>query len=635
MCGIAGIYNFDGKPVDKNLLIRAVESMEKRGPDSFGLEVDNNVGFGHRRLSIIDLSPSGHQPMYNEEKNVMIVYNGEIYNYLDLRKELEKENVSFKSKSDTEVLLKGYILWGPKKLFSKCRGMWALAIWDKKNKKIILSRDRFGKKPLFYFKDDKKIIFASTLNALMIIDNKRREIDNEAIHFYLNFGYIPPDKCVFREYKKCQPSTFLEIYEDGTIKEERYWEVQFIEEKKLNVSEWKERIIYFLMEAVRYRLIADVPVSSFLSGGMDSTFIVATALELGYKPKVFTMSAPNSLRDESKRAILFAKNYGLEHIIIAIDSDCYKVLPFLVKEFGEPYGDSSAIPAYYIAKEASKETKVILTGDGGDEIFSGYGRLDFTRRYQKLNNLMPFFFNYFVYRTGEILTNHYLFPRCDNIGGRLKILSGNIKDYFDFWWKIPLWRRKKLYGPNLKSHINGYNPFEEKLKYFNYDEWIKSVLKIDIEINLVGDFLTKIDISCMSSSLEARCPFLDHNLAEEVFKMPLDIWQYKNEPKGFLKFLAKDKIPEEIIKAPKSGFSIPVEDYWEKGWFRIFEEIAFSGFFVKEGWLNIDEIKNIWRDFKIFKKNRENSILYYILCLELWFRIILNGENPENYIFEG
>jgi len=633
MCGIAGIWNFDKEPVDSELLLKAVNSMEKRGPDDFGLEIDLNVGFGHRRLSIIDLSPLGHQPMLDEDKNAMIVFNGEIYNYLELRKELEEEGVNFKSKSDTEVLLKGYIQWGSKKLFSKCRGMWALAIWDKKNKKIILSRDRFGKKPLFYSIENKKLIFASTLNALMILGRDKREIDKEAIHFYLNFGYIPPDKVVFKGYKKCQPSTFLEIYEDGTIKEERYWEVKFSEEKNLTVEDWKEKIGNLLKEAVKYRLIADVPVSSFLSGGIDSTFIVATAIELGYKPKVFTMSSPNSWMDERKRAEIFAKKYGLEHIIIPLDESCYKVLPFLIKEFGEPYGDSSAIPAYYIASEASKETKVILTGDGGDEIFSGYGRLDFTNRYHKLNNFLPKFLKPLFYNIGNFLNNYYLFPRCETIGGRLKILSGNLNDYFDFWWKIPFWMRKKLYGYELNKNGFNYNPFEEKLKIFNYNEWIKNVLKMDIEINLVGDFLAKMDIACMSSSLEARCPMLDHILAEEVFKMPLDIWQYNNEPKGFLKLLAKDKIPEEIIKAPKYGFSIPVQDYWEAGWFKIFEEIVLSGILINDGWLNKKEILKIWRDFKFLRKNKENSLLYYILCLELWFRIIVKGNSPENYVF--
>jgi asparagine synthase (glutamine-hydrolysing) len=639
MCGIVGIWNYDGQPVDERRLIEARDTMIKRGPDDSGLWVAKNIGFAHRRLSIIDLSSGGHQPMVSKDGSTAIVFNGEIYNFKDVRDDLEKDNVKFSSKSDTEVLLEGYMKWGPAKLFRRCRGMWAIAIWDGRSRKIVLARDRFGKKPLFFKNDSKKLIFASTLNAVRNLSSNENEIDEEALDEFVNIGYVPVDKCILKKFFKCQPSTFIEFSENGGVTERKYWDIDYEEDRQISKQEWLERVEYLLKEAVKDRLVSDVPVSAFLSGGLDSTLIVALMCELGYNPKTFTMAVPGSWRDESKRAKLVADKYGTDHTEIPLDPDCVKALPYLVYEFGEPYADSSAIPAFYVSKIASQHTKVILTGDGGDEVFGGYGRLSFMDRFQRWNEGFPSIIKMSAFKIGDFLDNHKLLLRLRtaDVGRRMKTMSGGLGYYFDLWLSLPAWRRRALYGPRFREIISTSPDryFFRQLKNAKGNNWMHRLLKTDLKTTLVGDFLTKIDTSCMACSIEGRSPFLDHRLIGEVWKMPVDMWQYNGETKGFLKLIAAKYLPEELLSAPKHGFSIPVEDFWEKGWYKLANEILMDGYLVKDGWIVKKALKSLCVDLKNYKMLKDSLSLYHLLCLEMWIRIMLKNESPSCFDLKG
>jgi len=640
MCGIVGQWNFDGRPVEMDLLVEARDTMEKRGPDDSGVWTGAGTGFGHRRLSIIDLSSSGHQPMVSRDGSTVIVFNGEIYNYMELRKALENEGVAFVSKSDTEVLLEGYIRWGADKLFRNCRGMWALAIRDIRNGKIVLSRDRFGKKPLFFKKDAGRLTFGSTLNAVRKMAGGFEDVDEESIDSFINFGYVPTDRCVFKGFSKCQPSSYMEFRDDGSSAENSYWKIGYDEEKGLSKEQWIEEVEHLLKDAVRDRLVSDVPVSSFLSGGVDSTLIVALMCELGYNPKTFTMAVPGSWRDESKRARLVAEKYGTEHTEIPLDPACVNALPRLVEEFGEPYADSSAIPSYFVASMAARSTKVILTGDGGDEIFGGYGRMDFIRAYQNRFESYPSMLKSVIGPLGGLLEENKFFFRTEGTGRKLKTVSRGLGNYFDFWKRLPDWRRRSLYGPRLKNVVSSVDPrayfLREMERAGGADRsWMSRLLRIDIRTNLVGDFLTKIDTACMAASLEGRCPMLDHRLLEKVWKMPFDLWQHEGKPKGFLKLIAKSRLPAELLTAPKHGFTIPVEDFWNKGWFGLAEDILLKGTLVKEGWIVEKPLKVLYEDVKIRKIGRDSQALYHLLCLELWNRICMKGEPASGFVLRN
>lgn len=634
MCGIIGIWNFDGKPVNEDNLLKGMELMKQRGPDDKGSWTEKGVGMGHTRLSIIDLSEGGHQPMLSSDNSAVIVFNGELYNYRELKEELLKEGCSFRTMSDTEVLLEGYLRWGIENLLERSRGMWAFAIYDIKRKKMVLSRDRFGKKPLFYKMEPNRIIFASTLVALQSLMSETGEINYESVDFFINFGYVPSSLSIYRDISKCQPSEYIEIFDNNAVIKKKYWLIKFYEEEQHTFNEWVEEVEYLLKEAVKDRLVADVPVSAFLSGGVDSTLIVSLMCELGKWPKTFTMTVPGSWRDESQRARLVASKYRTNHTEIPLDPHCIKKLPHLLYEFGEPFADSSAIPTYYVASQASKETKVILTGDGGDEIFGGYGRLDSIIKLENSFLKTPFFLKSLYFVIGKCLENYKVFCPLQNMARRLKTISNGLKEYFSFLKRLPEWRKKSLYGKFLMSEVKKYDLEMYFYAMVESDEiknipWMKQLLKIDIMTTLVGDFLTKIDIGCMSNSIEARCPFLDHRLLEKVWRMPLNLWQYNGNSKGFLKMIAGKRLPKEVILSPKHGFTIPVETFWDEGWINIVERFLFKGKLVHCNFLKEDGIKQLVGDVRQSKRGKDSQLLYHLLCLELWFRIFIEKEDVQ------
>src|SRR6266704_1184670 len=389
MCGIAGIVNKDGAPVDRELLARMNESIRHRGPDDDGFYFSDGVGLAMRRLAIIDLA-HGQQPIHNHDRTAWIVFNGEIYNYRELREQLEKLGHKLYTNSDTEAIVHAYDQWGtdcPKYL----RGMFAFAIWDERTKSLFLARDRVGKKPLLYAQFDGQLVFGSEFTALLEHPGISREVDYEATHYYLSFICVPAPLTAYRAIRKLEPGHWL-LWRNGEVKIERYWHLDF--SKKLNISEQEagERVVDLLREAVRIRLMSEVPLGAFLSGGIDSSAVVALmAQESSERVKTFSIGFEEQDFSELHHARRVAEHVGAEHHEFIVRPDAMEILPILVEHYGEPYADSSAVPTYYVARETRKHVTVALNGDGGDESFAGYERyaaMRLAERYHRIPSVL-------------------------------------------------------------------------------------------------------------------------------------------------------------------------------------------------------------------------------------------------------
>lgn len=636
MCGIAGRWNLDGKCAGRGPLEAAGVSMRLRGPDDSGLWLEGPLGFVHRRLSIIDLSPLGHQPMVSADGRRVIVFNGEIYNYRELRNDLERGGHALRSQSDTEVLLEGHEAWGMEGLLKRCRGMWAFALWDAERRSLILARDRLGKKPLYYRAGPDHFAFASTLPALLALLDDKPSISPGAMDSYLHVGYVPADECIYEGIAKVPPASYIEVAASGAISESAYWELHYQSLEGRPAEEWEERVEWALRDAVRDRLVADVPVAAFLSGGLDSSTIVSLMAEEGATPRTFTMSVPGSWRDESGYARMVAERYGTNHTEIPLDASCVGDLPFLAEQYGEPFGDSSAIPCYFVARRAVQDAKVILTGDGGDEVFGGYGRMAVVKSLETWNARMP--------RAAKALAKAAggLFSEAGALGwrrpearGRLMLAAGDGPEaYFRSWLKMPGWRRRGLYGERFAGRVAGHDPAAHFLRCYRsaiHPSWMHAVLHTDVGTTLVGDFLVKVDVACMAASLEGRCPMLDHRLMELVATMPLDLWQEGGVPKGFFRRIARKRLPEPLMSARKHGFTIPAEDFWNRGWDHWVESLVLrDGALVGDGWLTAEGIRCLLASSRTKANTHDSLILYYILCLELWYRALHLGQPIGN-----
>jgi asparagine synthase (glutamine-hydrolysing) len=373
MCGIAGGILFNRQIFDRTVLQKMTDVIRHRGPDDSGMHIDGSVGLGFRRLSIIDLSPAGHQPMAADHEKRWITFNGEIYNFESLRKDLEKEGVVFNSHSDTEVILQLYLKYGTG-CFGKLRGMFGIAIWDTSRGKLILARDRVGKKPLYYYKDEEKLLFSSELKSIYQYPGLDYTIDEDALAEYFSYGFIASPRSIYRSVAKLQPGSFLEINLDGELKADVYW--KFTPPAKplvSSVEEAKQLVFDKVDESIKLRMRSDVPVGAFLSGGIDSTIVVARMAQHTDKPvKTFTIGFKDKAFDESEYAALVAKRYHTEHHLEIIDPDYADLIEDILCNFDEPFGDSSALPTHVVSKMISKHVTVALSGDGGDEAFGGY-----------------------------------------------------------------------------------------------------------------------------------------------------------------------------------------------------------------------------------------------------------------------
>jgi asparagine synthase (glutamine-hydrolysing) len=651
MCGVCGEIDFN-RGIKAVSIRRMCDVLAHRGPDDEGMVFFKGdqyfetkrgsqlplgrkgfeVGLGHRRLSIIDLTDAAHQPMSNENGNIWIVFNGEIYNFQEIRESLRKKGHQFKSKSDTEVILHGYEEWGVDCLH-RLRGMFAFAIWDSKLQRLFMARDRLGKKPFVYFHQNGQFAFASEIKALLQVPWIEKKVSGNAIHHYLTYQYVPSPETIFEGIKKLPPAHYLLYDHYGNLKIERYWRLNFNSgyHAGADLQELKNRIRIELEESVKLRLISDVPLGAFLSGGIDSSLIVGIMAKMNGNPvKTFSIGFEEKEFDELSYARLVSNYFSTDHHEFVVKPNAVEILPTLVWYYNEPFADSSAIPTYYVANMTKDFVKVVLTGDAGDENFAGYPRYlrsewvaDFTRLPDKLRKdlLSKLLRTFSTLRWKEETLNR--------LADFVESLSRNqARNYAEQIKIFNAKEREDIYTEDFRKFINGTDPLGfliNKFEESGTENLIEQLLYVDMNSYLPEDLLVKVDIATMANSLEARVPFLDHKFMEFIASIPPRLKLKGLKTKFILKTAFKDLLPAAILKRRKMGFGVPVSR-----WFRnelkdyVYGTLLDSrslnrGYFTPEG------VRRLLKDH-VSQRNDHSAKIWALLILEIWFRVFMDRE---------
>ncbi len=563
MCGIAGfISRENGRDDERSSRLDAMcRVITHRGPDEQGMAIEGRAALGMRRLSIIDLA-TGQQPIYNADRSKLIVFNGEIYNYREIKKDLEAKGHKFRTNSDTETILLAYEQYGPDCL-KLLRGMFAFAIWDSSDQSLFLARDRVGKKPLFYTVTPAgEFVFGSEMKVLLTHGGVTRDIDHGALDAYLTFGYIPEELCIFNGVHKLEPGHFL-TYKNGEVRTQRYWDFDFAGE---TLTETEDEIAGTLLEklrdAVGVRLISEVPLGAFLSGGVDSSAVVGLMSQIMDQPvKTFSIGFNEDSFDELKYARVAANHFKTDHHEFILTPDFVDVIDDLVWHFDEPFADSSALPTYMVSKLAREHVTVVLSGDGGDELFAGYTRYVTDRDRSGLERLPRSIRQKLIRPLARALPHgargkNYLFNISLDAASR----------YIDSISHFNGPRKRSLYSSEIRTKMNG--SFERGEKLYRQiagslasNDDVEALLYLDSKTYLPSDILTKVDRMSMASSLEARSPLLDHKLIEYVTRIPSSMKLKGHETKYIFKRAIRDLVPNEILHREKQGFGVPIGDW--------------------------------------------------------------------------
>jgi asparagine synthase (glutamine-hydrolysing) len=586
-----------------------------RGPDDEGIYTEGPCGIGMRRLSIIDLS-TGHQPISNEDGSIWVVFNGEIYNYQGLREELIGLGHSFTTNSDTETLVHLYEEKGQEGL-EQLRGMFAYAIWDSRKRKVLLVRDRFGKKPLYYADTPAGLYFASELKCLRTIDLSL-DLDTDALRLYFQFGYIADPYSPFRSVRKLMPGCWLEYSVDGGVKHGRYWKLPFFsEENETGVSEPEARdhLRKLFDESVRIRMIADVPLGAFLSGGIDSSLVVASmALQSPEPVKTFSIGFEEGEYNELQFAALVAKRYRTEHHEIVVRPDALALVNKLVAHYDEPFADSSAIPTYIVSEFAARYVKVALSGDGGDELFAGYPTINRFRKLRGFDDVPRLGKKFMRWAAAALPYSAYGKNFLHAMGSPTPL-----ERYFDQSY-VNYHMRRRMLAPEwvLPSDLSVLRQMLPDSFVANGGDTVSQLMYFEATANLVGDMLVKVDRASMAASLEVRCPLLDHQLAEYSTRIPTSWkWQYGKGKRILLRALG-DRLPPELLTRSKMGFGVPL-DHWFRGPLReLVHDSLLSQRFLDRGIVYPDFVRYLLQEHDCGRRDNRHH-LYALLMLELWF----------------
>jgi asparagine synthase (glutamine-hydrolysing) len=588
----------------------------RRGPDDEGVYTDGGCGIGMRRLSIIDLS-TGHQPISNEDGSVWVVFNGEIYNYRELRDDLIRRGHRFATNSDTETLIHLYEEKGAAGL-DLLRGMFAFCIWDAREQKILLARDRFGKKPLYYAQTPSGFYFGSELKCLRAA-GVPLDIDRDALRLYFQFGYIPDPYSAFRAIRKLMPGCWIEYSRDGTVREGRYWRLPpFSDENRTGMSEERARLRLreLFDESVRIRMIADVPLGAFLSGGIDSSLVVASmALQSPEPVKTFSIGFEESAYNELQYASLVARKYKTDHQEILVRPDSASLLTRLARSFDEPFADSSAIPTYIVSEFAVRRVKVALSGDGGDELFAGYPTVNNVRKYRFLDGVPAALRKVAWWTAGLLPYSAYGKNYLRGIGAPTALdryFNQNYTQYF---------LRERMLTPEWMLPADA--AFLQKLLPDDFPadggDILSQTMYFEATANLPGDMLVKVDRASMAASLEVRCPLLDHRLAEFATTIPTS-WKWRDgKGKRILLEALGDRLPVELLTRPKMGFGVPI-DRWFRGPLReMVHDSLLSAAFLERGIVSPEFVKYLLAEHASGRRDNQHQI-YSLLMLDLWYR---------------
>ncbi len=621
MCGIAGIIQFDNTfQIDENLLRKMSAPLQFRGPDQEGYIVekksDFTFGLAHKRLSIIDLSEAGCQPMWNEEQTHVIVFNGEIYNFQKLKTELQKENVKFETSSDTEVILKAYANWGIEKTLKSLEGMFAFILVDTINQKVFVARDRFGEKPLYYHSNNKFFAFSSDIRSFHSLGISR-EIDLHALGYFFSEMSTPIEHSIYKEIKKLPPANYLEIKKDGMLQKE-YWQLNYKEKSVLTLPETIEQAEFLLEKAVQKTLVSDVPVGCFLSGGLDSSLVSMFASKnYSSQLKTFSVGFEYESFNELPYARAISKQIGSEHNEIILNPDDLSIVDDLLKEYGEPFADSSAIPTYYVSKFAGQSVKVALGGDGGDEVFAGY------RTYNQGLRMQQWYKKRFLHVPFTLLKHVTQSEKAEYLAGVMKKNPETLAG--------ALYRNMGFSQGDLKELLNEQLFFEAPKN--EHERAISKALgettdvfdvlmHASIKTRLVNDYLVKTDRATMFNSLELRTPFLDKDLIEFSMSLPYDFIMHGGQNKYITKKIAEKHFSKELIYREKQGFGIPIGHWMKNVWKKQFEEVVFERQTVIP--LNYAFIAQIWAEHLSSQKDHSHR-LWIIYVFHKWIKSEYSG----------
>jgi len=637
MCGICGILNFgkDGH-IDKEILHRMCNVLEHRGPDDEGyfIGTSNNgqpagIGLGIKRLSIIDLE-TGHQPIHNEDEKIWVVYNGEVYNFQELRAETERKGHHYYTKSDTETIVHLYEDYGAD-CVKYLRGMFAFGLWDGHRQQLFLARDRLGQKPLVYTLHRGNLIFASEIKSILEYPDLKREVNINALHYYLTYQFVPSPLTMFEGIKKLPPASIMTCDREGNIEIERYWTPIYKNKLKLDEEEYCSRILDLLRESTKMRLISDVPLGAFLSGGLDSSAVVGMMSQLMDKPvKTFSVGFDEQSFSELHYARFVADHFRTEHFEFIVKPNVIEILPRLIWHYNEPFADPSAIPTYYIARETRKYVKVALNGDGGDENFAGYDRY----KANKLSNYytkIPKFIREVVIK-GLIRNLPESTKRKDLIRRLKQFVQAssfsperrNVKwhSFFDDQEK------QDLYSEELRNRFKNFDSFNYMTDVFDQsdaEEFLDKILYTDIMTYLPENLLVKMDIATMANSLEARSPFLDHKLIEFTAQIPSNLKLKGFTSKYILKRALKNLLPRKILHRDKMGFGLPIGEWFRRELRSYVQAVLLDKRCIDRGYFKKDAIQQLL-DEHISGRMDHGYRLWILLNLELWHRIFIDGD---------
>ncbi|MGB8522180.1 MAG: asparagine synthase (glutamine-hydrolyzing) [Candidatus Acidiferrales bacterium] len=632
MCGIAGIIGADrDRRVHSSEIHRMCETIVHRGPDDEGVFVQGHVGLGMRRLSIIDLS-SGHQPIHNEDQTIWIVFNGEIYNFLELRPELESRGHRFYTNTDTEVIVHLYEEFGDE-CVQKLRGMFAFAIWDEKRQRLLLARDRFGKKPLHYAISGGRLLFGSEIKALLAVAPELSEVDRQALLSYFSFGYIPDPQSAFSRIQKLPPGHILE-FACGQTKIHQYWDLpRFGTMEPQSEEECLEELERRLGEAVRVRLISDVPLGALLSGGVDSSIVVALMSRFSSAPvKTFTVGFAQKDFNEADYARQVAKTFQTEHHELIVEPNFVETLEKLTHHLEEPFADASIVPTYSVSCLARKHVTVALAGDGGDELFAGYDRYQINLRRRRQLGFMPAWAgriyreHVFPHLPSGTYGRRFLYtmslPEGDRYLDEVSFLSSDGRERSLFSRDFLAFADRSPSTFDLFRHFLSAAPAEDSLSRLQY---------LDIKTYLAADILTKVDRMSMATSLEVRAPILDHVFAEWVTQLTPN-WKLRaGQQKYILKKLAERLgVPRSVIYRPKRGFGLPLVRWFRKELKQNLLNVLLEPKTLQRGYFDSGAVKNLVDEHVRGRRDR-SSDLWILLVFELWHRNFLDRQQTHSY----
>ncbi len=622
MCGIAGFSRYQFEPGDESLLTTMGQAILHRGPDAGGTYLDDHVGLCHRRLSILDLSAAGNQPMFSKDGRYVIVFNGEIYNFLESRAALEAEGHIFSTHTDTEVILALYAKHG-KDCLSELNGMFAFAIWDKQEKSLFLARDRMGKKPLYYTYEEGKLAFASEIKALLPVPFVEREIRDDAVYDFFAYQYVPDPKTIFKGVHKCPPAHYM-LYKDGELVCQPYWDVDFSKVSERTEADLTNELRDLTAHCTRQRMIADVPLGAFLSGGVDSSGVVAMMAQQSDKPvKTCSIGFDEKRFNETEFAKTVADQYHTEHHEFIVHDNVSDNLEHIVSFFDEPFADPSLVPTYFVSKLARQEVTVAIAGDGGDEVFAGYEKYSIDAIENNLRNKVPAW------------VRKRILPKVANLvaGSGISVLK-KVKSLCDSLSCDPAMgfyltnsqiddrQWQQLVAPDFAARLGEYHPSKITLDAYeqaNGPDHLSRILYTDMKTYLPGGILVKVDRMSMAHSLEVRAPILDRDVIEFAATVPSAFKFKDGEKKHILKEAFKPLLPDDILYRKKMGFSVPLDQWLREEIKAIAERYLFSSDAGLLRYFNASAIQQLWNEHQS-GSHQHGTVLWSLLMFEMWYQ---------------